>query len=361
MSRRINESTTATRVVDGVEYPLSDAQRAEQRSMARAGSRRSTTGHRGVFSTLARRVSRRFTSPGSSTLVEILDPEEALEEFRREGLVAIQPTTLYNSRFQIQGRTLFLQRHSFQRASVLEGNTLSLPVYGPEVANLTIGNVQPETLFVHPGIIVIGMKHLGRKQAGGKVLLVLRDTRRTDENKSVLGCMELDMSQNATLAFCNLDFVLSWPDAKKYLKLFVQTKGFEDMIAGENLEIMIAYCGRLGTTSSMQYQVQSDDLVEMLASKGIKCIPPMAIQPIEGAEWNLQPMFQETEAKISVPTASILYKKPNGNISLRFGEYQGIVAEGETSDQQLEATNGTIGRPPLPSQGRKSFEYGSTS
>lgn len=359
MSRRLNDRPT-TRIVDGVEYTPAEAQRAEQRALARRTSRSSTSGQRGIFSSLARQVSRRFSSPSHSALVEILDPEQALEEFRREGLVALQPRELYNSQYQVRGRTLFLQRHSFQRASVLEGNTLSLPVYGPEVANVGIPNVQPESLYVHPGVFVMGIKHLGRKQAGGKVLLVLRDTRRTDENKSVLGCMELDMSQNAVLAFCNLDFVLSWSDAKKYIKIFVQTKGFEDMIAGENLEIMIAYCGRLGTTSSMQYQIQSDELVEMLASKGIKCIPPMAIKPIEGAEWNLRDMFQETEAKISIPTASVLYKNSEGNISLRFGGYRGVTTEGEPSEPQIESTNNTIGRPPNPN-GRRSFENSSTS
>jgi hypothetical protein len=72
-----------------------------------------------------------------------------------------------------------------------------------------------------------------------------------------------------------------------------QTKGYEEF-KGTNLLVSIEFIGRLANKSRTKYNINLNDLIQSMQSKGIKFMSPLTIGSEErvGEEWNISELIE---------------------------------------------------------------------
>ncbi|KAG6497619.1 hypothetical protein ZIOFF_045523 [Zingiber officinale] len=125
-----------------------------------------------------------------------------------------------------------------------------------------------------------------KRNAGTNALIVLRDTRWTDD-RSIIGTMEVDLSEES------------------------------------NLLITRGLIGRLTNTSHAGFRYNIQNVADYLASTGINAVPatPRTTAELQGMRWILQPPnTPQIRNPQSVRTTTLL----DGSISLAFSGYRSI-------------------------------------
>ncbi|GMN37442.1 hypothetical protein TIFTF001_042641 [Ficus carica] len=86
---------------------------------------------------------------------------------------------------------------------------------------------------IHVGLVMIRVYGMHRRQAGVKVLVVIRDTRWGDA-RSIIGQMEIDLAEGTELVYFTPDIMMSVQDFYNHMEVVVKTKGYESWTGGES-------------------------------------------------------------------------------------------------------------------------------
>ncbi|KAG5606900.1 hypothetical protein H5410_028392 [Solanum commersonii] len=193
--------------------------------------------------------------------------------------------------------------------------------------------------LIHMGLVVIGLKGLTRKNLGTKVLITLYDSRWSESKRSIIGLPEVDMSNNGGIFYCSPDFIINSKEFGKYIKIGIQTKGYEEMNCGNNLLVCVGFIGKLATNNSSRFKIKIDDAVGIMGNKGIKLMNPLKINSEEyaGREWNLEKFCKK---EVLRPNDHLTYTNTKGETSIRFTDYK--YTDQKEIDEELEDNESTI-------------------
>ncbi|XP_042391959.1 uncharacterized protein LOC121983038 [Zingiber officinale] len=175
--------------------------------------------------------------------------------------------------------------------------------------------------LIHLGLVMIRIHALHRRNAGTNALVVLRDTRWSDD-RSIIGTMEVDLSEGTQLIYIAPNLLISVEDFYHHIELAIQTHGYENWNSAEsNLLITRGLIGRLTNTSNAGFRYNIQNVADYLASTGVNAVPatPRTTTELQGMRWILQPpRIISIRNPQAVRTATLL----DGSISMAFSGYR---------------------------------------
>jgi ribonuclease HI len=261
-------------------------------------------------------------------LEEEIDLNRNINLYNQHQLDILNPRILYQTGVLNVNTTLI--RSTREESLRVVDKMVTIDLFSPE----TIERIkQSKKNFVHTGLIVIGIKALGRKNLGTKLLALLLDKSwKTELKKAIISGMEIDLSQNTALFYCTPGILKDIRDLQK-IKIALQTKGYENY-EGNNIVISIGVLGKASNRSGMKYKVNIEGIVNTIASKSIQMIDPIKIDPEElaGLEWQLDDLKEEENIRL-VPKKSYIYEGASGIQSLRFTDFKKEEKENEDSEE----------------------------
>ncbi|KAG6536418.1 hypothetical protein ZIOFF_001474 [Zingiber officinale] len=243
-----NRRPNITEAVTEVSQPAVSSQEDQIRSYRR-------------MARLRHEAQRRFSGRRNNTrtLESQLNPEAELELSQQRRASLVPAETLYSTQWS-EPRHRVYQHYSETRILVTEGQQ-NLPLINLESYSILR---QEGMQLIHLGLVMIRIHALHRRNAGTNALVVLRDTRWSDD-RSIIGTMEIDLSE-----------------------------GF-------------------------RYNIQN--VADYLASTGINAVPatPRTTAKLQGLRWILQPpLTPQIRNPQAVQTTTLM----DGSISLAFSGYQ---------------------------------------
>lgn len=151
---------------------------------------------------------------------------------------------------------------------------------------------------------------MNKKQVGGKVLIVLYDSRLYDKEKAIIGLVEMDMNNNIGITYLCQNFNITIKDFIKQIKIIIQAKGYGNF-QNNNIQLDVIFLGKTMNHIHTNFRIQIDWIIEFLSSKGIGFLKPKeySSKALASLEWTLT--LEEPET-ILQPSKSILYKNRNG-------------------------------------------------
>lgn len=177
--------------------------------------------------------------------------------------------------------------------------------------------------YIHLGLIVLGVRGLSRKGLGGKVLLVLVDTRIKESTKdAIIGMIEVDMNNNFGLAYIAPNYFMTLKDFCDHIKIIAQAKGYKNLI-GKNILLDIVFLGKTMNHINVRYKVNIEQVIASVQSKGVRIINPMvkSSDTLAGLEWTIRSLANDPTSQELVPTESIIYEDKSRNVTSRFTGY----------------------------------------
>ena len=201
------------------------------------------------------------------------DAELNLSQFRRAQNVPAEVLYQAGNHFQTQHQVY--QHYSDQRISVVDNQQLELPF----ITRQGFERLQREGLqHLHMGLIMIRLYTLHRVAAGVNALVVIQDTRWAHD-RSIIGTMEMDLTQGSQLAYLAPNMMLSIADFFNHIQLVIQTHGYDTWQAGEsNLLLTRSLIGRLSNTSYTGFRYSINNVSDYLTSHGVQAIPGKGTQ-----------------------------------------------------------------------------------
>ena len=260
--------------------------------------------------------------PGSSNqqivqLEEEIDLDRNINLYNQHQLDILNPKTLYQTGM-LNVNTVLIRSSREESLRVLD-KTVTIDLFSPE----TIQKIkQSGKHFAHIGLVIIGIKALGRKDLGTKLLALLLDKSwKSNLKKAIFSGMEVDLSKNTALFYCTPGILKDIKDLHN-IKIALQTKGYENY-DGNNIVISVGVLGKASNRSGMKYKVNIEGIVNAMASKSIQMIDPIKINPEElaGLEWALDDLTEQ-DNEILVPKKSYIYEGSDGTQSLRFVNFK---------------------------------------
>ncbi|KAG6496676.1 hypothetical protein ZIOFF_044546 [Zingiber officinale] len=164
-----------------------------------------------------RRLSRRQGS--SRTLESQLNPEAELELSQQRRASLVPAETLYTTHWSEPKHRVY-QHYSETRVLVTEGQqNLSL------INTESYGILRREGMqLIHLRLVMIRIHARHRRNAGTNALIVLRDTRWNDD-RSIIGTMEVDLSEGTQLVYIAPNLLISVEDFYHHIEIAIQTHG----------------------------------------------------------------------------------------------------------------------------------------
>ena len=93
----------------------------------------------------------------------------------------------------------------------------------------------------------------------------------------MIASTEIDMNNNIGMVYYMPDFMISIKDLQQDIKIGIKTKGYEQQVKGSNLVINIGFIGRCMNYSDNKVKIKVEDIVNILAIKGVGMVKPKAI------------------------------------------------------------------------------------
>lgn len=144
-----------------------------------------------------------------------LDPNHELEQSQRRRAMMIPAEVLYDSRWSEPRHRVY--QHRSEERILVTGENQQLDL---NFINQTSYEVLRREGFqhIHLGLMMIRIQPLHARFAGTNVLVVLRDTRWADE-RSIIGSMEIDLSEGTQLVYIAPEMIISIHDFTNHLQL----------------------------------------------------------------------------------------------------------------------------------------------
>lgn len=87
---------------------------------------------------------------------------------------------------------------------------------------------------IHLGLCMVRVYGMHRKKAGTKVLIAVRDTRWGNDDRNIIGTIEIDMERGTQMTFMAPDMMMSIHDFFNHIELTIQTRGYENWEGAES-------------------------------------------------------------------------------------------------------------------------------
>jgi hypothetical protein len=242
------------------------------------------------------------------------DTELNLSQYRRAQQVPAE--TLYQAGWTETNHRVY-QHYSDERILVMDGAQVELPFITQQSYTQL---VQEGLQHLHIGLIMIRLYTLHRRNAGVNALVVIRDTRWSDD-RAIISSMEIDLTSGTQLAYTAPDMTLSIHDFMNHIQVVIQTHGYEAWQGGEsNLLLSRSLIGRLSNTSHTNFRYNVQNVADHLASRGIRAIPGQVRSTAElrGRQWVIRPT---TAPAVQNPQTARIRARTDGSLAVRFGGY----------------------------------------
>ena len=194
--------------------------------------------NRNILEQILNRTSR----SNSSRIEELIDADDNIEVYSNSQLTALNPRVLY------QVNPLNYRSNIYRH---IREQPLSLPDDSTEIINLITPESHREIrnrghIYIHLGLIAIGIRLLTRKEVGAMILLIIFDDRHATNDKAIIGYAEVDINTGLGIVYLVPDFNMTITDFSKHIKIAVQARGFENF-TGSNIAIDIIFLGKTMT------------------------------------------------------------------------------------------------------------------
>lgn len=253
----------------------------------------------------------------SINLSESIDIEKDIDNFKQKAHKLFNPKELYRKRSFLEKES-YIQKISEEPICSTDSNQNTLIIFDKKACKPLL---EKKLYYTHLGLIVVGIKGMIRKNTGARVVMVIYDDSITDQRKKIIATMDVDMNENKGLFYCAPYFFLKTRDLP-YIRLGILSQGYGDMTR-DNLVITTGLLGKAVSNTEIKYKCEIQDVIEGMASKGIRFIkaPEFSGELYAGRNWQLDQLFN-MPTKLIEPTKGEIFTDAFGGLSLRFSDYR---------------------------------------
>ncbi|KAG6493295.1 hypothetical protein ZIOFF_048274 [Zingiber officinale] len=162
---------------------------------------------------------------------------------------------------------------------------------------------------------------LHRQEEGTLALVVLRDNR-WQGDQAIFATMEIDLTQGSQLVYVIPDTMLTISDFHRNFQISILARAYEAWQHGEaNLLLTRGLVGRLSNTPNVGFAYEVQNVIDYLASSGIRALPGRRYntRDVLGQNW----VIRQSTINISMqPTEVNTRNLLDGRTSLHFENYQ---------------------------------------
>ncbi|KAG6481401.1 hypothetical protein ZIOFF_058002 [Zingiber officinale] len=171
------------------------------------------------------------------------------------------------------------------------------------------------------GVIQVRVQILHRQEEGTLALVVFRDNR-WQGDQAIFATMEIDLTHGSQLVYVIPDTMLTISDFYRNIQVSILTRGYENWRNGEaNLLITRGLVGRLSNTPNVGFAYEIQNVVDYLASHGVRALPGRSYntRDVLGHNWVIR---QSTVNIPMQPTEVNTRNMLDDSVSLQFDQYQ---------------------------------------
>ncbi|KAG6471685.1 hypothetical protein ZIOFF_069131 [Zingiber officinale] len=268
------------------------------------------------------------------SLEQQMDPQVQLRLSMQERAAIVPAEVLYHSRRDDVHHRVYV--HRSEEALLVTRNQVDLSFIQPEsYAQLQRSGMR----FIHMGVIQVRIQILHRQEEGTLALVVFRDNR-WQGDQAIFATMEIDLTNGSQLVYVIPNTMLTISDFYRNIQISVLTRGYEGWQNSEaNLLITRGLVGRLSNTPNVGFAYEVQNVVDYLASHGVRALPgrSYSTRDVIGQNWTVRP----SSANIPVePTEVNTRNLLNGSISLQFTNYQATTTNHPTynlNDEEIQS------------------------
>ncbi|KAG6536467.1 hypothetical protein ZIOFF_001523 [Zingiber officinale] len=250
------------------------------------------------------------------SLEQQLDPQVQLRLSMQERASIVPAKVLYHYRQDNVHHRVYT--HRSEEALLVTTNQVDRPFIQPESFN----QLQRSGMrFIHMGVIQVRIQILHRQEEGTLALVVFRDNR-WQGDQAIFATMEMDLTQGSQLVYVIPDTMLTIYDFYRNIQIFVLARGYEAWQHGEaNLLLTRGLVGRLSNTPNVGFAYEVQNVVDYLASNGIRALLgwQYSTRDILGQNWIIR------QSTVNIPMQPIEVNTRNlldGSVLLHFENYQ---------------------------------------
>ncbi|KAG6532208.1 hypothetical protein ZIOFF_006047 [Zingiber officinale] len=161
---------------------------------------------------------------------------------------------------------------------------------------------------------------LHRQEEGTLTLIVFRDNR-WQGDQAIFAIMEIDLTHDSQLVYVIPDTMLTISDFYRNIQLSILARGYENWQHGDaNILITRGLVGRLSNTPNVGFAYEVENVVDYLASHGVRALPGRRYNTRElmGQNWIIR------QSTINIPMQPTEVNTRNlldGSVSLHFENY----------------------------------------
>ncbi|KAG6533348.1 hypothetical protein ZIOFF_007215 [Zingiber officinale] len=190
------------------------------------------------------------------------------------------------------------------------------------------------------GVIQVRIQILHRQEEGTLALVVFRDNR-WQGDQAIFATMEIDMTHGSQLVYVIPDTMLTISDFYRNIQVSILARGYENWRNGEaNLLITRGLVGRLSNTPNVGFAYEIQNVVDYLASHGVRALPGRSYntRDVLGHNWIIR---QSTVNIPMQPTEVNTRNMLDGSVSLQFDQYQAATSSSlpkfNSKDEEIQS------------------------
>ncbi|KAG6534354.1 hypothetical protein ZIOFF_008240 [Zingiber officinale] len=179
-----------------------------------------------------------------------------------------------------------------------------------------------------------------RQEEGTLALVVFRDNR-WQGDQAIFATMEIDLTHGSQLVYVIPDTMLTVSDFYRNIQVSILARGYENWRNGEaNLLVTRGLVGRLSNTPNVGFAYEIQNVVDYLASHGVRALPGRSYntRDVLGHNWVIR---QSTVNIPMQPTEVNTRNMLDGSVSLQFNQYQAATSSSppkfNSKDEEIQS------------------------